>query len=60
MPAASLMVIAKSREGLIQRAAQSELGCLTPKNEFRNKKKAIFSCALKNRSNKCRCEGLVV
>lgn len=31
MPAASSMANAKSREGLIQRAAESEAGCLTPK-----------------------------
>lgn len=59
MPAASSMVNAKSREGLIQRAAQSEVACHAPKNEFK-KEKAIFSCALKQRRNKCRGEGLVV
>lgn len=47
MPAASSMASAKSREGLIQRAAQSEADYLTPKNEFKKKRRQFFVVHLK-------------
>lgn len=48
MPTASSMVNAKSREGLIQRAAQSNV-FLPHTKKLKKREKAIFSCALKKK-----------